>query len=92
MTSAEAWKESLNYVSAGGYFETDAEETRGVPVRLFLTPSLLEELEDSVLPQGDGKGAKKAPFSMPDGTVATAEKLGWEHGELSCCRSTHGMH
>src|SRR5438445_6868568 len=51
MTLAERWKERLVYIPEGGYFEMDAEETRGVPVRLFLTPALLEELEDSVRPQ-----------------------------------------
>lgn len=39
---------------------------------------------DVVLAQ-DGEKGKKAPFSLPDGTVATAESLG-QHGVLSCCR------
>jgi tRNA-splicing ligase RtcB len=45
------WKERLSYNAGGGSFEMDEEETGGVPVRLFLTPSLLDELEDSVLAQ-----------------------------------------
>ncbi|TMB91782.1 MAG: RtcB family protein [Chloroflexi bacterium] len=47
----DSWKERLSYVSDGGYFEMDEEECGGVPVRLFLTPSLLDELEDSVCAQ-----------------------------------------
>src|SRR5207244_2023595 len=48
MTAPDAWKEHLVYVPQGGYFEMPDEETGGVPVRLFLTPSLLDDLEDSV--------------------------------------------
>src|SRR4029077_20590701 len=33
------------------YYEMSDESTRGVPVRLFLTPALLDELEDSVYQQ-----------------------------------------
>jgi tRNA-splicing ligase RtcB len=51
MSAVESWKERLTYVSEGGYFEMVDEETVGVPIRLFLTPSLLQELEDSVRSQ-----------------------------------------
>ena len=51
MTATDGWKDRLTYVSEGGYFDMVEEETAGVPVRLFLTPSLLEELEDSVRAQ-----------------------------------------
>ena len=51
MATVETWKERLVYVADEGYFEMDAEETQGVSVRLFLTPSLLDELEDSVRTQ-----------------------------------------
>ena len=48
--STEGWKERLR-ATEFGYFELADEETRGVPVRVFMTPTLLEELEDSVYPQ-----------------------------------------
>src|SRR5437899_6301327 len=51
MAAADAWKERLVDIPEGGYFVMTDEATGGVPVRLFLTPSLLEELEDSVRPQ-----------------------------------------
>jgi len=51
MAAAETWKERLSYVAEAGYFVMDAEATQGIPVRLFLTPSLLDELEDSVRTQ-----------------------------------------
>ena len=45
--ATESWKDTLRY-HEDGYFVMDDEDTRGVPVRLFLTPSLLRDLEDSV--------------------------------------------
>ena len=50
MPANDRWKERLRF-HGDGYFEMDLEDTGGVPVRLFLTPSLLEDLEDSILPQ-----------------------------------------
>ena len=45
-----AWKEAC--VDSGlGYYVLRTEETGDVPVRLFLTPKLLDELEDAVHPQ-----------------------------------------
>ena len=35
----------------GGWFDLATEDTGEVPVRLFLTPALLEEVEDAVYPQ-----------------------------------------
>jgi tRNA-splicing ligase RtcB len=51
MTATETWKDRLVYKDGAGYFDMTEEETAGVPVRLFLTPSLLDELEDSVRAQ-----------------------------------------
>lgn len=51
MATAGAWKQRLTYEADEGYFVMDAEATQGVPVRLFLTPSLLDELKDSVSAQ-----------------------------------------
>ena len=51
MVAADAWKERLVHVADEGYFQMDPEETAGIPVRLFLTPSLLDALEDSVRAQ-----------------------------------------
>jgi len=48
--SQASWKERLRHDGAGCY-EMDPSETGGVPVRIFLTPQLLEELEISVYPQ-----------------------------------------
>src|ERR1035437_86558 len=45
--ATESWKDTLRY-HEDGYFVMDDEDTRGVPVRLFLTPSVLRDLEDSV--------------------------------------------
>lgn len=47
----DGWKDRLVHVAADGYFAMDEAETGGVPVRLFLTPSLLAALEDSVRAQ-----------------------------------------
>ncbi|MBV9524247.1 MAG: RtcB family protein, partial [Candidatus Dormibacteraeota bacterium] len=44
------WKERLRR-NDGGWYDMPDEDTQGVPVRLFLTPSLLEDLEDGVHPQ-----------------------------------------
>ena len=46
----DGWKERLTYVE-DGYFTMPLEDTAGVPVRLFLTPSLLQDLEPGILPQ-----------------------------------------
>ena len=35
----------------GGWFDLATEDTGEVPVRLFLTPALLDEVEDAVYPQ-----------------------------------------
>src|SRR5438552_10364745 len=51
MALTDTWKERLAYISEGGYFEMSDADTGGVPVRLFLTPSLLDELEDTVRAQ-----------------------------------------
>lgn len=48
--SQATWKERLRHDGAGCY-EMDPGETGGVPVRLFLTPPLLDDLELSVYPQ-----------------------------------------
>ena len=50
MAFASSWKQQLTF-NSGGHYEMDPEATRGVPVRLFLTETLLAELEDSVYPQ-----------------------------------------
>ena len=50
LAEPSSWKERL-VDSGAGYYLMDADETRGVPVRLFLTPLLLDELEVSVYPQ-----------------------------------------
>jgi tRNA-splicing ligase RtcB len=44
------WKH-LATSNPGGWFDLATEDTGEVPVRLFLTPSLLEEVEDGVYPQ-----------------------------------------
>jgi tRNA-splicing ligase RtcB len=49
-TADLTWKERLVW-NDDGYFEMSPEDTGGVPVRLFLTPSLLEDLELSIHPQ-----------------------------------------
>ncbi|TMC49934.1 MAG: RtcB family protein [Chloroflexi bacterium] len=45
-----AWK-SRCVDSGDGYFTLATEDTGTVPVRLFLTPRLLEDVEDSIYPQ-----------------------------------------
>lgn len=48
--AARSWKEQC--VDTGrGYFTLATEDTGDVPVRLFLTPSLLEQVEHNVYPQ-----------------------------------------
>ena len=51
MKTTSTWKEQLALNSEGGFYEMIDEQARGVPVRLFLTPALLDELEDSVYRQ-----------------------------------------
>lgn len=48
--NARGWKD-LAVWTRDGYFTLQTEETGGVPVRLFLTPKLLSELEDIVYEQ-----------------------------------------
>jgi len=45
------WKEQLSFDSGGGFFSMDRDTTGGVEVRLFLTPSLLADVEDTVYGQ-----------------------------------------
>lgn len=47
----ENWKEALTFASEGGFYAMHDERAGGVPVRMFLTPALLEELEDTVYGQ-----------------------------------------
>lgn len=51
MIEKRSWKQELTFSQEGGYHELHDERARGVPVRLFLTPTLLAELEDSVYGQ-----------------------------------------
>lgn len=51
MIPTTGWKERLTFDSEGSFFVLSDEAVRGVPVRLFLTPNLLEDLEESVYPQ-----------------------------------------
>jgi len=44
------WKDSVSDTGQG-YFTLATEDTHGVPVRLFLTPNLLDAVEDSIYPQ-----------------------------------------
>jgi tRNA-splicing ligase RtcB len=48
--TATRWKE-LASANPGGWFDLATEDTGEVPVRLFLTPKLLDEVEDGVYPQ-----------------------------------------
>ena len=45
-----SWKAALKD-SGRGYYTLHTEAVRSVPVRLFLTPNLLDEVEDSIYPQ-----------------------------------------
>ena len=51
MKQTRTWKEQLAFDTDGGYYRMPGEHTQGVPVRLFLTPALLDELEDTVYGQ-----------------------------------------
>jgi len=44
------WKSELRRFDAG-YYELRNDDTKGVEVRIFLTPALLESVEDSIYPQ-----------------------------------------
>ncbi|NLV75337.1 MAG: RtcB family protein [Chloroflexi bacterium] len=46
-----AWKALASYQREEGYYTLATEDTRGVPVRLFLTPALLEAAEEDLYPQ-----------------------------------------
>src|SRR5690242_18361952 len=50
MNSTNGWKARLIYTD-DGYLVMSDDDTRGVPVRLFLTAALLDQLEDSVYAQ-----------------------------------------
>src|SRR2546427_11439076 len=45
-----SWKSAVKD-SGKGYYTLHAEEIGAVPVRLFLTPNLLDEVEESIYPQ-----------------------------------------
>lgn len=51
MSPTTTWKEQLGFNASGGYYEMPGGLLKGVPVRLFLTPALLDELEHSVFGQ-----------------------------------------
>jgi tRNA-splicing ligase RtcB len=51
MSQTTTWKEQLTFNAEGRFYEMPEEQSKGVPVRLFLTPSLLEDLELSVYSQ-----------------------------------------
>ncbi len=50
LADGQRWKE-LATRNPGGWYDLSTEDTRGVPVRLFLTAKLLDELEEGVYPQ-----------------------------------------
>jgi tRNA-splicing ligase RtcB len=50
LVDAPRWKELVR-AHPGGWYDLATEDTAGVPVRLFLTARLLEEVEDGVYPQ-----------------------------------------
>src|SRR2546425_9050915 len=45
-----SWKSAVKD-SGKGYYTLHAEEIGAVPVRLFLTPNLLDQVEESIYPQ-----------------------------------------
>src|SRR5438067_9853303 len=45
-----SWKSAVKD-SGQGFYTLQTEDTGAVPVRLFLTPKLLDELEESIYPQ-----------------------------------------
>jgi tRNA-splicing ligase RtcB (3'-phosphate/5'-hydroxy nucleic acid ligase) len=47
---ARPWKQFARD-SGEGYFSLSTEDTKGIPVRLFLTPNLLDALEDNIYSQ-----------------------------------------
>lgn len=49
--SQRDWKAQAVWHAAEGYYALHTEDIGGVPVRLFLTPALLGELEESLYPQ-----------------------------------------
>ena len=51
MSQTRTWKEQLVFNADGGYYEMPGGQLQGVPVRLFLTPALLDDLEHSVFSQ-----------------------------------------
>jgi len=50
LLTSQNWKEHAT-ASGEGWYTLPAEATGGVPVRLFLTPALLEAVEPEILPQ-----------------------------------------
>src|SRR5688572_18744931 len=50
LVAADNWKQFAHY-NEQGYFELETEDTAGVPVRLFLTQSLLQETEQTLYRQ-----------------------------------------
>lgn len=51
MSQTTTWKEQLIFNAEGGYYEMPEQQSKGMPVRLFLTPALLDELEFTVYSQ-----------------------------------------
>ena len=51
MSQTTTWKEQLIFNAEGHYYEMPEQQSKGVPVRLFLTPALLDELEFTVYSQ-----------------------------------------
>ena len=51
MSQTRTWKEQLVFNANGGYYEMPGGQLLDVPVRLFLTPALLDDLEHSVFSQ-----------------------------------------
>ena len=50
LVDASRWKQ-LAILDRDGYYRLQTEDTRDVPVRLFLTPALLASAEDALYPQ-----------------------------------------
>src|SRR2546421_8986102 len=69
-----SWKSAVKD-SGQGFYTLQTEDTGAVPVRLFLTPNLLDQVEESIYPQivnaASFPGVKLVAIT-PTSTTATA--------------------
>ena len=74
LANAHDWKHLARW-NGEGFYELRTEDTRDVPVRMFLTPALLQEAEDTLYRQivnATRFPGVKLVRSRPTSTTATA--------------------